>query len=612
MESSAEETLAEVQNVLGFVPAFLEIARNDPRTLRGLWSAYCEGILENPLPAMFKARFVVLANRMTCDHYGLVIGCCALGHLGAGGGQILNLLKAPPPPQSQIVERIRLGVAERPFKASWASMPDDMQQWVLWAAVRVTLRKDPAGRCRNVLRDALGEESFNALMLLGAFLGTIHIWTDAHPEISPLDDPRVRAHRAALLAEAPEIESCWDRVRRRASATGEPSRNRKLVAEIARQDRIRQALRDSEQRFRRVIGSMPFPVMVYDADGKVLMLNRAWTEQSGWTRGDIPTVQTWFQKGQGGRQVWEPEDIKALEGWNEVVEEGEHAIQTRSGQTRSWDFYTTSVGRLPDGRHAIIRVAADVTERARLEAALWDTNRRMIDIVEAITDGFLAVDREGRYIYVNAQAERILNASRNDMLGRTYLEVFPHLRGTELHKASEACMEDGQNRDLEFFSPRLGAFMEVHLYPSREGGSVFFRDISDRKREERLLRVSDQRLHTLLDSGIAGVVIGDRVSGAILDCNDVMLQLIGYTREDLAAGRLNWMAVTAPEDQAQNRVVREEVRNGPVAPWDKQYMHKDGHRVPVLVTCAPLTPDADTTIALVFARTPQKPAEQGG
>ena len=77
-------------------------------------------------------------------------------------------------------------------------------------------------------------------------------------------------------------------------------------------------------------------------------------------------------------------------GWHEVIEEGEQRITTASGQIRTWDFYSASVGRLPDGRHAIMRVAVDVTEHQRL-GALWDTNRRVLNILESITDGFVSL-----------------------------------------------------------------------------------------------------------------------------------------------------------------------------------------------------------------------------
>ena len=108
---------------------------------------------------------------------------------------------------------------------------------------------------------------------------------------------------------------------------------------------------------------MPFPAMIYAADGEVVMLNRAWTQHSGWELKDVPSMDQWFHKGEHDENAWEPADVEALYDWTEPVEEGEQTIHTASGQTRIWDFATTSIGKLADGRQGLMRTAVDVSER---------------------------------------------------------------------------------------------------------------------------------------------------------------------------------------------------------------------------------------------------------
>ena len=94
----------------------------------------------------------------------------------------------------------------------------------------------------------------------------------------------------------------------------------------------------------------------------------------------------------------------------------------------------------------------------------------------------------------------------------------------------------------------------------------------------------DKLLDTLLfDTNIVGIFIWD-FDGRILQANDAFLRIVGYEREDLAAGRMRWSDLTPPDllDRQAERL-REHIRTGRVQPFEKEYFRKDGTRVPVLV-----------------------------
>jgi formate hydrogenlyase transcriptional activator len=114
------------------------------------------------------------------------------------------------------------------------------------------------------------------------------------------------------------------------------------------------------------------------------------------------------------------------------------------------------------------------------------------------------------------------------------------------------------------------------------------RDFSDRHERDEKLRHSRARLRPIpSQSTIAGVVSGefDRVP----EMNDAMLELVGYSREDLLAGRLNWPNLTPPEYAALDELAHEEgLRFGACTPFEKELIRKDGTRVPVLVATAVL------------------------
>jgi len=121
-----------------------------------------------------------------------------------------------------------------------------------------------------------------------------------------------------------------------------------------------------------------------------------------------------------------------------------------------------------------------------------------------------------------------------------------------------------------------------------QGFARVTRDFSDRHERDEKLRRSRARLRPLpLESTIAGIVSGE--FDRIPEANDAFLDLVGYSREDLLAGRLVWPDLTPREYEALDELAHEEgLRFGACTPFEKELIRKDGTRVPVLVATAVL------------------------
>ncbi len=121
-----------------------------------------------------------------------------------------------------------------------------------------------------------------------------------------------------------------------------------------------------------------------------------------------------------------------------------------------------------------------------------------------------------------------------------------------------------------------------------QGFARVVRDFSDRhERDEKLLR-SRARIRPIpLQSTIAGIISGE--FDCVPEMNDTFLELVGYTREDLLAGRLYWPDLTPPEYAPLDELAHEEgLRFGACTPFEKEFIRKDGTRIPVLVATAVL------------------------
>lgn len=724
----SQPILVEIRRAFGFIPPALGAMAQDPVALRGAWMITQAGYVQNTLPTLFKERFMTVMAKYNLTPYSLIVRSCSLRQLGMTGQQILEFLRTKLPSQRMITEQIRAWSARWVLRSGWSSMPGELEMWLLWAAARMTVRKDPGGRCRNALRDALSDELYNKVVAISTFAAMQRVWIDAHPDFDAMQDQRVIAAHKALLKETPEFAQVWDSARKRSSTRTPGPRERRLLAEIARQDRIRESLRHSEQRFRNVVQSMPFPVLVYAADGEVILVNRAWTQQSGWRLKDVPTMGDWYRKGEHDQSRWEAADVEVLYDWPQPVEEGEHTIFTASGQTRIWDFFTMSIGKLTDGRHGLMRTAIDVSERHRLQSALWETNGRITQILESIGDAFVAVDKNHVVTWMNQEAARLAARSREAVIGRKAEDAFPDAVGTSLYERLVRCMRDGRTEHfematlvagtalevhaygsdngltvylhditdrkrmeealrnanehlgsvlgsitdaffvldrthritwinqkaanmlhvdrntvvgktledagphnarpdvtrqviqcmeqcrtlhLEYYSDAIGAHIEMHAYGWKDGVAVHFRDVSQRKKLEEELRERERYFRSIFECSMIGMLVANARTGLVLDANDTFLSTLGYTRQELETGKINWLAATPPQWADITGHGQEKVQKGPLVPYEKEYLHKDGHPVPVMVGGTPLNPEGgEIAIGFVIDRTEAKRAQQ--
>ena len=130
-----------------------------------------------------------------------------------------------------------------------------------------------------------------------------------------------------------------------------------------------------------------------------------------------------------------------------------------------------------------------------VEAAL-----RAGEILESIGDAFYFLDEKLRFTYVNRKAEQLWGKRREDLLGRTFMDVFPHVEGSHSNLKIMQALEDGRPLTYETLSPIIGRWVEVSAYPSSGGLSVYYRDITERKRAEAAVRQRDDLLRVIFDS----------------------------------------------------------------------------------------------------------------
>lgn len=167
----------------------------------------------------------------------------------------------------------------------------------------------------------------------------------------------------------------------------------------------------------------------------------------------------------------------------------------------------------------IVGISQDVTERKLAEQALREADRKVVAILESITDGVLTFDREWRYQYLNPQAERILGRSPGELLGQSLWEAFPNPVGAVFESEFRRCVAEQVATTFEEYYPLpLNKWFSVHAYPLDDGLSVYFTDVTERRAADEALRRYANRLESLraIDLAIVSAHSPQEITGEAL------------------------------------------------------------------------------------------------
>ncbi len=148
-----------------------------------------------------------------------------------------------------------------------------------------------------------------------------------------------------------------------------------LSDDKATRERIEKSLKESEGQLRNAVLNSPFPTMLHAEDGEVMLISKSWTEITGYTHDEIPTIIDWTRRAYGQNEDVVKKHIQGLFELTQRNDEGEYCIITNTGEVRIWDFSTAPIGILPDGRRLVISMAKDVTEQRHLEEQLVQSQK---------------------------------------------------------------------------------------------------------------------------------------------------------------------------------------------------------------------------------------------
>ena len=294
------------------------------------------------------------------------------------------------------------------------------------------------------------------------------------------------------------------------------------------------SLQASQRRFREIADTFPFIVWTAEPDGRVDYANATFNDYLG-----LASIK-------GPELDWtpsvHPEDLpRCLQVWQTSVRTGDvYLIDFRLKQAASGNYhwFRVQAQAVRDGAGLIAKwygSGIDIHETKLLEQQAKSLANRLSTTLESITDGFLILDTQWQFTFLNTQAERMLGRTRQELLGKTPWTEFPLTVGSAFEQQYRKAVEEGVPVHFqEYYPAPLDRWFAISAYPSDEGLAVYFRDVTQTHQDFaqlQLLKTAVSRLNdiVLITEGEPLGESGPR----IIFVNEAFERRTGYTQAEV-------------------------------------------------------------------------------
>jgi len=270
-------------------------------------------------------------------------------------------------------------------------------------------------------------------------------------------------------------------------------RSRKRMDIVANErSQIEQALNASEENYRDLVENSQTLICTHDLAGNLLSVNEAAVKLTGYSR--VTLLRTNL------KETLISNGTEQFAGYIKEITTHGHAkgtmkVRIKNGETRIWAFENTL--RSNGENEPIIRgFAQDITERAQAEEILRQSEERSRHTLDTMLEGCQTLNFDWRYIYLNPSAEIHNRRLNTELLGNTYMDMWPGIESTEVFRVLKRCMEERipwQMQNEFAYPDGVVRWFELAIHPIPEGIFILSVDITEHKlAQEQLLKTLEE------------------------------------------------------------------------------------------------------------------------
>lgn len=293
-----------------------------------------------------------------------------------------------------------------------------------------------------------------------------------------------QTHQYRAVLEDGTVVHLWSNIQPIRNEMGLVIEVRGICNDITERVAAEAALRESEDHYRHAVELSPQIPWTASPNGDILEVGPRWLDLMGMTKQET--------LGNGWIKALHPDDVEpTLAQWDRHLASGEpldieYRLQLIDG-SYNWMRVRAAARRGKDGK--IFRwygTAEDIQAQKSAQVALLESQTRLAAVLGSTTDSIMLVDCKWRVTYMNPRASEVLMGVTGLAVGAVLFDAFPWHMCSELHEALILSATERRPVQIEVFIPPLALWLDLHAFPTKDGISIFLRDITEvrRAREE--------------------------------------------------------------------------------------------------------------------------------